>query len=129
MGITSHLKEVSLATLERLKKEPVLVDAFLSAKWLPESTFWETASHWPAASAELIKRNCETEFSSIPSLREQFVSEWETPDLDLNKNFQQLTFLLDTSQAAFSLEQLFQSSKQTPILWQKPKGKTFSLLW
>jgi len=107
MGITSHLKEISLATFERLKKEPALVEAFLSAKWLPESTFWETATHWPAASAKLIKRNCEQAFFRIPSLREQFVSEWETPDLDLNKNFQELTKKLGLkprpSRTAFSL--------------------------
>jgi len=126
MGITSQLKEISLATFERLKKEPALVEAFLSAKWLPESTFWETATHWPAASAELIKRNCETAFFRIPSLREQFVSEWETPDLYLNKNFQQLTFLLAGYIPGYIFDRAtIPEIKANTYLMAKAKGEDF----
>lgn len=73
MGITGQLKEICMPTLETLRQNPALVELFVCAKYLPES---------------------EAEFCQYPMLREPFAAEWATPELDLDKYFSELTFLL-----------------------------------
>ncbi len=57
MGITSQLKEVSLETLELLKKKTTLCGAFMTAQYLPESAFWKKAKYLAGERAEQIKQN------------------------------------------------------------------------
>lgn len=78
MGIEGAIKQISLPTLELLRNEPILVGAFYEAKLLPETTFWQRLRK---------KYNWKV-------LEQQFLAEWETPELDLHKYWQEITFLL-----------------------------------
>ncbi|MFB2971624.1 hypothetical protein ACE1CD_21895 [Aerosakkonema sp. BLCC-F183] len=107
MGIESQLKQISIPTLETLRQNPSIVSSFFAAKWLPESAFWQRATYFTGESAQKTKQEARARFGRVPqnrnrwigsydriALEEQFLSEWETPELDLHKNFQGLNFLL-----------------------------------
>ncbi|MBD2494712.1 DUF1877 family protein [Nostoc sp. FACHB-280] len=108
MGITGEIKQISSSTLDLFIKDIYLVDAFFDAKWLPESPLWEKESYGIVKSAEKIKQNARAIFGNLPAgrskqwkntydwqvLEELFLSEWENPELDLDKSWQDLTFLL-----------------------------------
>lgn len=73
MGITGQLKEICMPILEVLRQDPAFVELFMYAKYLPEF---------------------EEEFRQFPALQDQFAAGWTTPELDLDKYFSELTFLL-----------------------------------
>jgi hypothetical protein len=117
MGIEAELKQISLDMLELLKQNICLFNPFFGARWLPESPFWSN-SQWSGESAETTKQQARERFGRLSlsqtiqrsvkrvfkpnevvdydweALEKQFLQEWEVPELDLHKYFQQLTFLL-----------------------------------
>lgn len=117
MGIEAELKQISLDTLGLLKRDIYLCDLFFEAKWLPASPFWSN-SQWSGKSAETTKQQARERFGHLSlsqiiqrsvkrvfkphevvdydweALEKLFLQEWEVPELDLHKNFHQLTFLL-----------------------------------
>jgi hypothetical protein len=106
MSITARLKQVSVETLEILREDPLLLPAFFDAKFLPESPYWQKALYI-GKYAERLKQEVRAKFgrtSHNPNkwignynweiLEQQFLSEWETPHLDLHKYFPELTFLM-----------------------------------
>jgi Domain of unknown function (DUF1877) len=74
MGITLHLKHISLETLEILKQDITQIDIFYDAEW-------------PT------KDKLENKYTSSTHLN-LFLSEWETSDLDLHKYYPELTYIL-----------------------------------
>ncbi|WP_392530448.1 DUF1877 family protein [Nostoc sp. C117] len=99
MGITGEIKQISASTLELFREDPLLISAFRDAQWLPESK--EVRERF----AKLSKRQGLSRF--IPgnrqqwknnhdwqALEQQFLAEWENPELDLHKCWLELTFLL-----------------------------------
>ncbi len=115
MGITSEIKTISTSTLELLREDPLLVNTFLNAQWLPEYASWKEG-YWSREDADKKKQEVRKGFSKPPLrqdwgvffgmrqqwkksynwqvLEEQFLAEWETPELDLDKSWRQVTFLL-----------------------------------
>lgn len=117
MGITAKLKQISTQTLELLKQDKYLVGFFFNAEFLPESPHWKRSS-WSEESAEKTKQRVRKRFGRLPlsqtikrsvkrvfkpnevfdydwkALEKQFFEEWEVPELDLDKSFQELIFLL-----------------------------------
>lgn len=117
MESTGKIKQISGLTLDLLREDPLLVNAFFDAQWLPESTFWQQRRYWTEDSAEKIKQDARAQFGKLPkseglswlipgkqqqwkhnydwqSLEKQFLAEWENPELDLDKCWQEVTFLL-----------------------------------
>jgi hypothetical protein len=128
MGVTLHLKQISTSTLETFKQDPKQVELFYAAQWLPESSFWQRATYWTDSSANVVKQESETQFGSS-SRRDQFVSEWEVPDLDLHKYFPELTYLLagyipDSSEGRLALPEL----QLRPELMQKNTFMQFFII-
>ncbi|NEO85565.1 MAG: DUF1877 family protein [Spirulina sp. SIO3F2] len=74
MGITMYLQQISLSTLETLEQFPEQSDLILelleSVMEMPESEFYTSA------------------------YKEQFVVEWEKPELDLQKHFTEINYFL-----------------------------------
>ncbi|MCD8489772.1 MAG: YfbM family protein [Desertifilum sp.] len=117
MGIEAELKQISIHTLERLRQDICLFDHFFEAKWLPKSPAWSN-SQASGEFYEKIKQRTRKRFDRLSlsqtiqrsvkrvfklrevvdydwkALEQQFLQEWEVPELDLHKHFQQLTFLL-----------------------------------
>lgn len=128
MGVTLYLKQISTSTLETLKQDPKQVELFYAAQWLPESSFWQRATYWTDSSANVVKQKSETQFGSS-SRRDQFVGEWEVPDLDLHKYFPELTYLLagyipDSSEGRLALPEL----QLHPELMQKNTFMQFFII-
>ena len=107
MSITSKLKQISVPTLELLRQNPMLIGSFFDAHLLPESNSWREKEYLDADTAENIKQRASTRFGKVENkpnqwidnydwkaLEKQFISEWETPELDLHKYFPELTYLL-----------------------------------
>jgi hypothetical protein len=117
MGITGEIKQISASTLELFREDPLLIGAFRDAQWLPESALWQRATYWKGESAEKTKQEVRARFGKLPkrqglsrfipgnhqqwkknydwqALERKFLAEWESPELDLNKSWQELTFLL-----------------------------------
>jgi Domain of unknown function (DUF1877) len=102
MGICSELKQISIETLDVLKQDPQLVELFLAANYLPESALWKQRNYWNGVSAEQTKENSQNKFrrfrwsdkSEEETLKNQFLLEWEIPELDLDKSWMELTFFL-----------------------------------
>ncbi|MBD2492247.1 DUF1877 family protein [Aulosira sp. FACHB-615] len=108
MGITGEIKKISSSTLDLFIKDPYLVDAFFDAKYLPESPYWQREPYWTGEYAEVAKQNARAIFGNTPAgrskqwkntydwqaLEELFLSEWENPELDLDKSWEEITFLL-----------------------------------
>jgi hypothetical protein len=65
MGITGKIKLISSLTLDLLKVDPFLVEAFFTAECLPESTFWQ------AELTETIKQYARASFGNLPNGRNQ----------------------------------------------------------
>lgn len=93
MGINSYLKAVSISTLETLQQDPELTDLFFAAQWLPEAPKWKK-SYLQGEWSEKTKEQATQQFSKYSSLKQPFLDEWETPEADLHKYFDVLTFLL-----------------------------------
>ncbi|MBH8572444.1 hypothetical protein I8752_05220 [Nostocaceae cyanobacterium CENA369] len=66
MGITGQIKQISGLTLDLLREDPLLTNAFFDAQWLPESAFWQRASYWPAEPAEKTKQEVKARFGQLP---------------------------------------------------------------
>ncbi|MDX2243999.1 MAG: hypothetical protein NW224_25260 [Leptolyngbyaceae cyanobacterium bins.302] len=101
MGIVGKVKQVSLSSLELCRQAPELMELFFAAKWLPESAFWQRASYRQDKSAEKIKQEAYQTFErwrfsheDRQRIKSQFLAEWENPELDLDKSWQEFTFLL-----------------------------------
>lgn len=102
MGAIGELKQVSVATLDVLRQKPSLVKLFFAARYLPESAIWKRAAYWTGASAEQTKKECQQQFKQFryldnykkENLKNQFLAEWETPELSLNKTWSELTYFL-----------------------------------
>lgn len=100
MGIVCELKQISIATVEVLRQDPSLVELFRAAKYLPESAFWRQATYWASDSAE--QKRSQEKFERFrwigkykqETLKNQFLVEWEIPELDLDKSWSELTFFL-----------------------------------
>ncbi|MEH1831646.1 MAG: DUF1877 family protein [Nostoc sp.] len=109
MGIIGKIKQISKSTLELLREDPLLVSAFRDAKWLVKSTY--------GIGDEKTKQEVKARFGKLPKsqglsrfipgnrkqwkknydwqlLEQQFLTEWENPELDLHKDWLELTFLL-----------------------------------
>jgi hypothetical protein len=122
MGITGQLKQISSLTLDLFIKDPFLVDAFLDAKWLPESPHWQRRSN--TTIFEQMKQDARKRFGKLretqglsrfifrnrqrckytydwQALEEQFLAEWAKPELYLGKSWRELTFLLAGYIAAY----------------------------
>lgn len=93
MGINSYLKAVSISTLETLQQDPDLLNLFFAAEWLPEAPIWRK-SYLQGEGSEKTKERAAQQFSKYSSLKQPFLDEWETPEADLYKYFDVLTFLL-----------------------------------
>jgi Domain of unknown function (DUF1877) len=102
MGITSELKQISVETLDLLKKDPSLIDVFRAGSHLPEYAIWRQKINWNAESVEKAKEKFEKECERFrwadraekENLKNQFLMEWEIPELDLDKSWMELTFFL-----------------------------------
>lgn len=79
MGAVGKLKQISLAALELLQQNPSLVSSFFAAKYLLESP---RMIQWTDQFADQTKQKA------------NFLTEWITPELDLNKSWGELTFFL-----------------------------------
>ncbi|BCL38013.1 DUF1877 family protein [Nostoc sp. MS1] len=122
MGITGRIKQISSLTLDLFIQDPFLVDAFFDAQWLPESPYWQGRSN--TREFEQMKQDARKRFGKLPerkglsrfifknrqkwkytydwqALEEQFLAEWATPELDLGKSWQEITFLLAGYIAAY----------------------------
>jgi hypothetical protein len=96
MGITCRLKQISILTLELIQQNPSLSSSFFDAQWLPESPFWQN-SKWLDEIAEKTKQEASVKFEKsikTHTLKQQLLSEWEIPELDLHKYYPELTYLL-----------------------------------
>jgi Domain of unknown function (DUF1877) len=127
MGITLHLKQISVSTLTILQQDPKQVELFRSAEFLAESPFWQKRK-WADSSADDTKQWSDSKLGSSP-YRDQFVAEWEIPDLDLHKSFPELTYLLAgfipyTYQGIFALPEL----KSRPDLMQEETFMDFFII-
>jgi hypothetical protein len=102
MGITSELKQISIETLDLLKKDSSLIDIFLAGRHLPEYALWRQKIDGNAESLEKEKERFEKECERFrwadkaekEKLKNQFLIEWEIPELDLDKSWMELTFFL-----------------------------------
>jgi Domain of unknown function (DUF1877) len=107
MSITLQLKRISIPMLKLIKQDPLILSLFFDAKWLPESPFWQRSKHWRGDSAEKTKQEARKRFTkslkdctglkkvcNLQALESQLLAEWEMPELDLHKNFPELTYLL-----------------------------------
>lgn len=97
MGIVGQLKQISGLTLEYFRKDSSLVDLFLTAKWLPESAFWQSTDYRDEKTKQEAQQKFEKQKLSNEDKRRLialFLAEWETPELDLHKSWSELTFLL-----------------------------------
>ncbi len=74
MGITLHLKPILASTLEILKQNPEQVKLFYDSQYLSKS----------AVNSSLV----------TSTYADQFIDEWETPDLDLHKYYPEMSYLL-----------------------------------
>ncbi|MGV0107647.1 DUF1877 domain-containing protein [Nostoc sp. DSM 114160] len=115
MGITGEIKQISASTLELLKEDPLLVEVFRDAQWLPESALWQRETY--GLGYETIKKKARARFDKLPTsqglsrfiprnrrqwkknydwqvLEQRFLAEWENLELDLHKSWIELTFLL-----------------------------------
>ncbi|MEH1943387.1 MAG: DUF1877 family protein [Nostoc sp.] len=115
MGIIGEIKQISASTLELLKGDPLLVEVFRDAEYLPEYALWQRVTYWKGY--EKIKQEVRARFGKLSktqglsrfipgnrkqwkktydwqALEQQFLGEWENPALDLHKSWQELTFLL-----------------------------------
>jgi hypothetical protein len=79
MGAVSKLKQISLPVLELLQQNPSLASSFFAAKYLLESP---RMIRWTDQFADQTKQKA------------NFLAEWTTPELDLNKSWDELTFFL-----------------------------------
>lgn len=95
MGICGELKQISVSTVEILRQDPSLVELFRAAQYLPESALWKQTT-WTDYSAEQTKERSQKEFRSFKqhTLKQQFLAEWEIPELDLDKSWSELTCFL-----------------------------------
>jgi hypothetical protein len=117
MGIVCKLHQISIPTLNTLRQEPILVKLFWAASCLPESPFWQENTFWDSKYIEDYKQRSQTSFEQFKwadsqekeTLKNQFLSEWEIPELDLHKNWEGLSFLL----AGYVRVQAYSSSPST----------------
>jgi hypothetical protein len=102
MSIVGILKQISVSTLEILREEPLFVELFLAARYLPEAAYWRQVSYRTDDSAQRTKERSSEKFGRFrwadkheqETLKNQFMIEWEIPELDLHKYYPELTFLL-----------------------------------
>ncbi|HLP91679.1 MAG TPA: DUF1877 family protein [Nostocaceae cyanobacterium] len=106
MGISGRLKQISIQTLEIFKQDPSLVKSLFDAEYLPESASWQRKIYLTGETAEILQQEARKAFGNLPNssqqtqnydwkaLQQQFIAEWETPELDLEKLYPELTFLL-----------------------------------
>ena len=75
MGITLYINQISKSTLEILKQNPKNLEFLYGIRWMPESEL------------EIFQQE-----SGLS--KESFDREWETPALDLHKDFSEISYLL-----------------------------------
>lgn len=114
MGIVAKLKQISPSTLDKIKDESLLLDAFCLAKWLPDSEYWQQQVREGAYVEDLdlqqkemqifqnmkwryrLKYFCKFKWISQiewDKLEAEFLLEWKIPELDLHKWWLELHFL------------------------------------
>ena len=113
MGIEAALKQISPPTLDRIKDESLLMDAFFCARWLPDSDHWKQqdcmGSYVKDIQQGAIQRFWHLKWyyrlkylrkfkwisqRKWDKLKAEFLLEWKILELDLHKYWRELHFLL-----------------------------------
>ena len=87
MGVTIRLVQVSTQTLDLLQRDDLLIDVFFEMEYVTDIEDIEQ-------SVDSISHPAHRSKYDWRSLGEQFLEDWELPELDLHKYFTELTFLL-----------------------------------